>query len=62
MDRFPNNAKIDFGKLKRKHGGARKGSGRKKKEPTVVMRVPKSLVSKVEKMIENHRRKSLPSK
>jgi hypothetical protein len=48
--------------MKPTHGGARKGSGRKKKEPTVVMRVPKSLVPKVEKMIDNHRKKSLPSK
>ena len=45
------------------HGGARKGAGRKagfrmkksdKKEPTVVMRVPKSLVPVVKKLIKDH--------
>jgi hypothetical protein len=36
-----------------KHGGKRKGAGRPRtKEHTVVMRVPKSLVPKVKKMIE----------
>jgi hypothetical protein len=34
------------------HGGARKGAGRPKtKEPTVVMRVPKSKVEVVKKLI-----------
>jgi hypothetical protein len=34
------------------HGGQRKGAGRPKtKEPTVVMRVPKSLVAAVKKLI-----------
>lgn len=45
------------------HGGPRKGAGRKpgrfvnteKKEPTVVMRIPLSLVGKVEKLIASHR-------
>lgn len=38
---------------KKPHGGARKGAGRPKtKEPTVVMRVPESLVSKVREIIE----------
>jgi hypothetical protein len=36
------------------HGGARKGAGRPKtKEDTVVMRVPKSLVKRVKKMIKD---------
>jgi len=33
------------------HGGARKGAGRKKKEPTKVMRIPISKVSEVLKVI-----------
>lgn len=43
--------------MKSKHGGKRKGSGRpklkksKKKEPTVVMRIPKSKVDAVLKAI-----------
>jgi hypothetical protein len=37
---------------KKPHGGARKGAGRPvTKEPTVVMRVPKSLVETVKKLI-----------
>jgi len=45
--------------LKYKHGGARKGSGAKKKpehlkkEPTKVMRVPVSLMSHVQMLIKN---------
>jgi len=39
------------GMKEKTHGGKRKGSGRKKKEPTVVMRVPKSLVPAVKKLI-----------
>ena len=35
--------------MRKKHGGKRKGSGRKKKEPTKVMRIP---VSKIEAVIE----------
>jgi hypothetical protein len=33
------------------HGGARKGAGRKKKEPTKVMRIPISKVAEVLKVI-----------
>jgi hypothetical protein len=33
------------------HGGARKGSGRKKKEPTKVMRIPISKVEAVKNLI-----------
>lgn len=33
------------------HGGARKGAGRKPKEPTKVMRVPISKVEQVKKLI-----------
>lgn len=33
------------------HGGARKGAGRKPKEPTKVMRIPISKVDKVRKII-----------
>jgi hypothetical protein len=45
---------------KKPHGGARKGAGRKKgfrmkpekkKEPTVVMRIPKSMVEAVKKLL-----------
>lgn len=45
-----------------KHGGPRKGAGRPKlpksqlKEPTKVMRVPESLVPKVEQLIEKHKK------
>jgi hypothetical protein len=39
------------------HGGKRKGSGRKKLEPTETIRVPKSLVSVVKKMIKEHKLK-----
>lgn len=38
-------------KLK-KHGGKRKGAGRKPKEPTKVMRIPISKVSLVSKLIK----------
>lgn len=38
------------------HGGKRKGSGRKpgsgKKPPTVVIRIPKSILPQVKKLIE----------
>lgn len=37
---------------KSKHGGKRKGSGRPKKEPTKVMRVPMSLVAHVVGLIK----------
>ncbi len=36
----------------KKHGGKRKGSGRKKGEPTKVIRVPESMVSKIKAMIK----------
>lgn len=36
---------------KKPHGGARKGAGRKPKEPTVVMRIPVSKVNAVLKII-----------
>jgi hypothetical protein len=35
---------------KSKRGGKREGSGRKKKEETVVMRIPKSIVKKVNEL------------
>lgn len=34
------------------HGGKRKGSGRKKKEPTKVIRVPISKLEEVKKLIK----------
>ena len=34
------------------HGGKRKGSGRKKKEPTTTKRVPVSLVPKIDELIK----------
>lgn len=37
---------------KEKRGGKRKGSGRKKKEPTKVMRIPHSKVNEVTKIIK----------
>lgn len=38
--------------MKKTHGGKRKGAGRPKtKEETVVMRIPKSLVPAVKKLI-----------
>jgi hypothetical protein len=43
----------------KKHGGARKGAGRKPKEPTVVMRVPKSLVKEVKELIKKKRGRSV---
>ena len=47
--------KITIEKPKNSHGGKRKGAGRKKKEPSIVMRVPESLVSLVQEMIEQHK-------
>ncbi|TBT60321.1 hypothetical protein D5E74_25620, partial [Vibrio parahaemolyticus] len=47
--------KITIEKPKSSHGGKRKGAGRKKKEPSIVMRVPESLVSLVQEMIEQHK-------
>lgn len=43
-------------------GGARKGAGRKPKEPTKVIRVPVSLVPKVEKLIKQHNKKRINGK
>tara|TARA_B100000683_G_scaffold5228_1_gene5691 strand:- start:662 stop:853 length:192 start_codon:yes stop_codon:yes gene_type:complete len=41
------------------HGGRRKNAGRKKTaEKTRVMRVPESLVATVNKLIEDHKKKS----
>jgi len=37
---------------KKTHGGKRKGSGRPKKEKTVVMRIPKSKVKSVKELIK----------
>jgi hypothetical protein len=39
------------------HGGARKNSGRKKREPTEVRRIPVSLLPKVDKLIADHKAK-----
>jgi hypothetical protein len=36
------------------HGGARKGAGRKSKEPTKVIRVPVSMLKEIEKLLANH--------
>ena len=38
------------------HGGKRAGSGRKKKEETIVMRVPKSLEAQIKQLIEDHKK------
>jgi hypothetical protein len=38
------------------HGGKRKGSGRKKKEPTKNIRVPVSLIPKVNELIKKHKK------
>lgn len=46
-------------KINKTHGGKRKGSGRKKKEPTKVMRVP---ISKVESVKELCKTKSVETK
>lgn len=40
-------------KKKNNHGGARKGAGRKTKEPTIVIRIPKSLLKKVGELIRS---------
>lgn len=42
---------------KKLHGGPRKGAGRKAKEPTVVMRIPVSLVAAVKKLLKYNRQK-----
>jgi hypothetical protein len=50
--------------IKGKSGGKRKGSGRKQKfkEPTKPMRIPISLVPKVEKMMEQLQKKKARKK
>jgi hypothetical protein len=46
---------------KDKHGGTRKGSGRKPgsgtKAPTVVIRIPLAIKPQVDKLIEKHKKK-----
>lgn len=37
-------------KVKPTHGGSRKGAGRKRKEPTVVIRIPKRILAAVNKL------------
>lgn len=44
---------------KKTHGGARNGAGRKPKEPTVVRRVPLSVLAKVDALIAETRKKKL---
>jgi hypothetical protein len=44
------------------HGGARKGAGAPRKEPTVVMRIPESLVDDVEKLIARRAKKHRQSR
>lgn len=39
------------------HGGKREGSGRKKLEPTKLIRVPISLIPAVKKLIDKHKKK-----
>lgn len=41
--------------MKKKHGGKREGAGRKKKEPTVVRRIPISVLAKVEKILSEEK-------
>lgn len=43
---------------KKPHGGARKGAGAPKKEPTVVMRIPLSKVAAVNKLLLKNSNKS----
>ncbi len=40
------------------HGGKRQGSGRHKREATVVMRVPESLAEQVKELIRQHKEQS----
>lgn len=37
--------------MKKKHGGKRKGAGRKPKEPTVVKRIPISKIEEVQNLL-----------
>ena len=39
---------------KKKHGGEREGSGRKKKEVTKTIRVPERLLSEIKKLVEDN--------
>lgn len=48
MERYK---KIPLSSKNKTHGGKRKGSGRPKKEKTVVMRIPKSKVKSVKKFL-----------
>lgn len=41
-----------MGIKKKNHGGKRKGSGRKKKEPTKVMRIPVSKIEAVKALLK----------
>lgn len=47
---------------KKPHGGARKGAGAPKKEPTVVMRIPISKVAAVEKILKGGSKKKSSSR
>ena len=38
--------------IKKKHGGKRKGAGRKPKEPTVVKRIPISKLESVQNLLD----------
>lgn len=38
---------------KNTHGGKRPGSGRKRGEPTVIIRVPKVLVNRIDRMVSD---------
>ena len=44
-------ALIFMASKKSKHGGARKGAGRKPKEPTITKRIPISKIEAVNKLI-----------
>jgi hypothetical protein len=44
-------------KKKNTHGGKRKGAGRKRKEPTKVIRVPLSELNKVKELISKSKDK-----
>jgi hypothetical protein len=48
--------------LKKEHGGKREGSGRKPKEPAVVMRIPVSKVNAVKKILQTRTRKKRPNR
>ena len=53
------NDQLSIPEIKESHGGKRIGAGRpkgtKKKEPTKPVRVPVSLLPKVEELIEKHK-------